>query len=164
RIEAKMGELAAHVPVDLGKRVTQHLSRLTGGLFDRVNLSEGLSVTHVSENGAMSEQWQPRHLSYGERHQAALAVKIAVARALAETSGPVFITPDDSLVTFAPMRRSTTEEHLLDLVSDGKLQAILPTCHTDWAAAWKKRRPDLVNVIELAKCACYYREKGASKS
>src|SRR5262249_19875044 len=70
RIEAKMTELAAHVPVALGNRVTEHLSRLTGGLFDRVNLGRGLSVTHISENGAMSELWEPHHLSYGERHQA----------------------------------------------------------------------------------------------
>src|SRR5262249_43063392 len=31
RIEDKMRHLAAHVPVELGEKVTQHLSRLTGG-------------------------------------------------------------------------------------------------------------------------------------
>jgi hypothetical protein len=156
RIEAKMGSLAAHVPVELGRKVTQQLARLTGGSMGQVVLSPGLAVAHVGENGAV-KAWQPRQLSHGERHQAALAVKIAVARALAETSGPVFIMLDDSLVSFDPARRAATEDFLLDLVKDGKLQVILLTCHTDWAADWKRRRPDEVSCIELLRAAHYYR-------
>jgi len=158
RIEEKMSALAAHVPVELGAKITEHLARLSGGAFGQVRLQEGLAVAHVGENGAQVEPWQPGQLSYGERHQAALAVKIAVARALAETAGPVFIMLDDSLVTFDPQRRAATEIWLLDLVADQKLQVILFTCHTDWAADWKERQPDRVNYIELAKEARYYRD------
>jgi hypothetical protein len=34
-----------------------------------------------------------------------------------------------------------TEQWLLDLVAGEKLQVILFTCHTDWAADWKKWQP-----------------------
>ena len=125
RITEKMDALAAHVPVELGKKVTQHLERLTGGAAGQVVLSQQLAVAHVGGNGVGSNgavtPWYPRQLSYGESHQAALAVKIAVACALAETSGPVFIILDDSLVTFDPRRRAATEDFLLDLVDDHKL-------------------------------------------
>jgi DNA repair exonuclease SbcCD ATPase subunit len=160
RIQEKMQALAGHVPVELGKRVTRHLARLMGGRYHEVFLGQGLAVSHIAENGAL-QPWQLRQLSHGERHQAAVAVKIAVARALAETSGPVFIILDDSLVTFDPQRRAATEELLLDLAADKKLQAILLTCHTDWAAGWKARRPDQVHYIELAKSARYYRDPPA---
>jgi len=129
---------------------------LTGGSLSQAALSQELAISQVGENGA-AKSWRTPQLSHGERHQAALAVKIAVARALAETSGPVFIMLDDSLVAFDPHRRAATEESLLDLVADEKLQVILLTCHTDWAGDWKTRRPDQVNYIELAKAARYYR-------
>jgi DNA repair exonuclease SbcCD ATPase subunit len=157
RIETKMETLAAHVPVDLGNKVTQHLARLTGGVMGRVVLGQELAVTHVGENGA-ARLWQPGQLSHGERHQAALAVKIAVARALAETSGPVFIVLDDSLVSFDPRRRAATENFLLDLVKDGKLQVIVLTCHTDWAGDWSSRSPGQVRYVELTPTLdSYYR-------
>jgi DNA repair exonuclease SbcCD ATPase subunit len=156
RIEEKMSTLAAHVPAELGSKVTEHLAQLTGGAFAQVRLHQGLALSDVGENG--TDPWHPSELSYGERHQAALAIKIAVARALAETTGPVFIMLDDSLVTFDPERRAATEKWLLDLVADEKLQVILFTCHIDWAADWKERRPKLVEYIELAKEARYYRE------
>lgn len=155
RIQEKMATLAAHVPVELGKRVSEHLARLTAGAVGQVMLSQELAVAHVGGNGA-AKPWQPEQLSYGERHQTALAVKIAVARALAETSGPVFIILDDSLVTFDPQRRAATEDFLLDLVSDEKLQIILLTCHTDWAADWRQRRPRQVSYVDLPQCAHYY--------
>jgi uncharacterized protein YhaN len=158
RIEEKMSMLAAHVPIELGNRITEHLSKMTGGAFGQVRLDKDLGVSDVDENGRAAQSWQPHELSFGERHQAALAVKIAVARALAETTGPVFIMLDDSLVTFDPQRRAATENWLLDLVGDEKLQVILFTCHTDWAADWKKRAPEMVRYIELAREASYYRE------
>ncbi len=152
RIEDQIEQLAAHVPVELGQTITRYLSQLTRGGVHQVALSRELAVAHVAENGA-AHAWQPQQLSCGERHQAALAVKIAVARALAESSGPVFIVLDDSLVNFDPVRRAATEEFLLELVADGRLQIILLTCHTDWAADFKQRRPDRLNYIELAQCA-----------
>jgi ABC-type thiamine transport system ATPase subunit len=156
RIEKKMRNLAAHVPVELGKRVTGHLANLTGGAFSQVKLHDGLAVANVGENGAQPEPWQPSQLSFGERHQAALAVKIAVAQALAETSGPIFVMLDDSLVNFDPSRRAAAENWLMKLVAAEKLQVILFTCHTDWAADWKSRCPE-VNYIELGQMTDYYR-------
>jgi ABC-type glutathione transport system ATPase component len=160
RIEEKMLSLAAHVPVDLGRRITEHLEKFSAGTFCRVQMNPDLGLEQVGENGNHAGQWQPGQLSHGQRHQAALAVKIAVARALAETSGPVFVMLDDSLVSFDPTCRSATEKWLLDLVADEKLQVILLTCHNDWAADWKARCPD-INHIELAKEAKYYREPPA---
>jgi uncharacterized protein YhaN len=119
-------------------------------------------VARFGGNGAV-HSLHPGQLSHGERHQSALAVKIAVARALSETTGPVFIILDDSLVTFDPERRGAAEDFLLDLVSDEKLQVILLTCHTDWAADWQRRRPREVNYVELAKCACYYAPRRGSQ-
>jgi DNA repair exonuclease SbcCD ATPase subunit len=162
RIEQKILEMAADVPRELSNRVSEHLARLTRGAYGRVNLTEHLAVSSVREAGIVQEQWQPHELSCGERHQTALSVKIAVARALAETSGPVFIILDDSLVSFDPERRVAAEKCLLDLVGDGKLQVILLTCHTDWATDWKKRQPDEVNYIELASVADYYRPPPAT--
>jgi DNA repair exonuclease SbcCD ATPase subunit len=160
RIEEKMTSMAAHVPVDLGNRITEHLTKLSAGAFHHVQLNAALTVDQVGENGHQGGQWQPGQLSHGQRHQAALAIKIAVARALAETSGPVFIMLDDSLVSFDPHCRAATEKWLLDLVADEKLQIILLTCHSDWAADWQQRCPE-VKVVELAKEAQYYREPPA---
>ncbi|HMF17385.1 MAG TPA: AAA family ATPase [Gemmataceae bacterium] len=160
RIEEKMTSMAAHVPVDLGNRITEHLAKLSAGAFHQVQLNAALAVDQVGENGNHGGQWQPAQLSHGQRHQAALAVKIAVARALAETSGPVFIMLDDSLVSFDPQCRAAAEKWLLDLVADEKLQVILLTCHSDWAADWHQRSPE-VKVIELAKEAQYYRDPPA---
>jgi len=154
-----MTGMAAHVPVGLGKRITEHLEKLSAGAFGQVQLNAKLAVDQVGENGNQG-QWQPGQLSHGQRHQAALAVKIAVARALAETSGPVFIMLDDSLVSFDPQCRAATEKWLLDLVADEKLQVILLTCHSDWAADWHSRSPE-IHVIELVKEANYYRDPPA---
>jgi DNA repair exonuclease SbcCD ATPase subunit len=162
RIADKMATLAAHVPAELSKRVTEHLARLTTRAAGEVVLNSDLAVAHWSSHGS-GTVWQPGQLSYGERHQAALAVKIAVARALAETAGPVFIILDDSLVTFDPQRRSAAEEFLLDLVSDEKLQVILLTCHTDWAADWHRRRPQQVTYHDLAHRVRYYEQPDVAK-
>jgi exonuclease SbcC len=160
RIEEKMLSLAAHVPAALGRRITEHLEKFSAGTFCRVQMKPDLGLDQVGENGNHAGQWQPGQLSHGQRHQAALAVKIAVARALAETSGPVFVMLDDSLVSFDPNCRAATEKWLLDLTADEKLQIILLTCHSDWAADWKARCPD-INHIELAREAKYYRDPPA---
>ncbi len=156
QIESKIVEMTEGVPRDLGEKVTACLARISDGSYVRASLTESLAVSKVHERGQSPEHWEPHELSHGERHQAALALKIAVARAIVETSGPVFIILDDSLVHFDPQRRAATEELLSELVSDGKLQVILLTCHTDWAADWKRRKPDL-SYIELAEVAEYYR-------
>jgi uncharacterized protein YhaN len=156
RIEEKITEMTQSVPREIGTKVSEYLHLLSKGAYGKVHLTESLTLSTVQDNGEAPESWKPYELSHGERHQAALAIKTAVARALAETSGPVFIILDDSLVHFDPTRRVATEELLTDLAKDGNLQVILLTCHTDWAEDWKRRRPDL-NYIELAKVADYYR-------
>jgi DNA repair exonuclease SbcCD ATPase subunit len=161
RIEEQIQQLAAHVPLELGEKITRYLAQLTCGGVHQVALGQDLAVAHVAEGGT-APAWQPWQLSCGERHQAALAVKIAVARAVAESSGPVFIVLDDSLVNFDPARRAATEEFLLDLVADGRLQIVLLTCHTDWAADFKERWPERVNYIELVERAQYYRPPPAA--
>jgi DNA repair exonuclease SbcCD ATPase subunit len=157
RIQAKIDELTEHVPAELGCRVTQHLAHLSGGAFGLANLNRNFSLASVHEDGAARVPWQAKQLSFGQRHQAALAIKIAVARALAEASGPVFILLDDSLVSFDPLRRRAAEDLFLELVADGKLQIIILTCHTDWAEDWQRRQPAKMRYIYLPDAADYYR-------
>ncbi len=156
QIESKIVEMTEGVPRDLGEKVTACLARISDGSYVRASLADSLTLSNVHERGHSPEHWAPHELSHGERHQAALAVKIAVARAIAETGDPVFIILDDCLVDFDPQRRAATELLLTELVSDGKLQVILLTCHTDWAADWKRRKPDLA-YVQLADVAEYYR-------
>jgi DNA repair exonuclease SbcCD ATPase subunit len=157
RIQTKITELTAEVPIELGNRISQHLASLTRGAYGKLMLTEKLAVTTVGEGGDTPEHWEPNQLSHGERHVTALAIKIAVARSLADLTGPIFVILDDSLVTFDPDHLQSTERLLMELIADGKLQVILLTCHTDWAAGWKKRAGDRLQYIELAKIAKYYR-------
>lgn len=156
RLQEHITEMAADVPRELADKITEHLVRLTGGAFKDVRLAEDLSIAGLTSGISHLAAWQPRQLSYGERHQLALAVKIAVARALAEINGPVFLILDDSLVSFDPDRRAQTEALLLDLVADGRLQVILFTCHADWVADWKRRAAGGFVHIELDRTAEYY--------
>jgi energy-coupling factor transporter ATP-binding protein EcfA2 len=157
RIESKINEMTAEVPRELGSKISQHLASLTRGGYEKLMLAEDLTVKSIGENGGTKQHWEPRQLSHGERHVTALAIKIAVARSLADLTGPVFVVLDDSLVTFDPDHRERTEALLMDLVADGKLQVILLTCHTDWAVTWKKRAGDRLQYVELEKIAKYYR-------
>jgi len=157
RIAEKIQEMSESVPRELGSRIGQHLARLTGGAYAQVSLSDSFSVDNVGEGGERPERWQPHQLSAGEQALTALVMKIAVARALAESGNPVFILLDDSLVNLDPQYRAATEALLLDLVADGKLQVILLTCHTDWAADWQTRSGDKLQYIDLARQVEYYR-------
>jgi DNA repair exonuclease SbcCD ATPase subunit len=161
RIAQKISELAAEVPPRLGVRVGEYFSRLTNGFFDQVTLTDQLVVSRLREVGTtpqqQAEHWETQHLSTGERHQAALALKIALARALTESHGPIFVILDDYLVHFDPSRRAATEQLLQDLTRDGLLQVILLTCHTDWAVDWQRRHPQEVEFVDLPSTADYYR-------
>lgn len=157
RIAEKIQEMSESVPRELAARIGQHLARLTGGAYAQVSLDEAFAVAKVAEGGDRPEHWQPHELSAGEQALTALVMKIAVARALAESGNPVFILLDDSLVNLDPQHRAATEALLLDLVADGRLQVILLTCHTDWAMDWQTRCGDKVHYIDLARQAEYYR-------
>ncbi len=157
RVAEKIQEMSESVPRELAARIGQHLARLTGGAYCQVNLSDTFAVDHVGEGGDRPEHWPPHQLSAGEQALTALVMKIAVARALAESGTPVFILLDDSLVNLDPQHRAATESLLADLVADGRLQVILLTCHTDWALDWQSRCGDKVQYIDLARQAEYYR-------
>ena len=157
RIGEKIQEMSEGVPRELALRIGQHLSRLTGGAYAKVSLNEAFCVDRIGEGGDRPEHWQPHELSVGEQALTALVMKIAVARALAESGTPVFILLDDSLVNLDPQHRAATEALLLDHVADGRLQVIFLTCQTDWAHDWQRRQPDRVHYIDLASQAEYYR-------
>lgn len=157
RIDAKIVEMSKNVPRELAAEIGKHLTELTRGAYAKVNLNERLQVASVSEGGQQPVEWEPHKLSAGERALTALTVKVAVARALADLGSPVFVILDDSLVALDPQYRAATEEQLLRLVADGKLQVILITCHTDWVVAWKERYADKVHYIDFAQQAEYYR-------
>ena len=157
RIAETIREMSEGVPKELAARIGRHLARLTGGAYGNVSLNEAFSVDKVCEGGDRPELWQPHELSAGEQALTALVMKIAVARALAESGTPVFVLLDDSLVSLDPQHRAATEALLVDLIADGKLQVILLTCHTDWALDWQRRSADRVHYIDLASQAEYYR-------
>jgi DNA repair exonuclease SbcCD ATPase subunit len=156
QLQSTISEMAADVPQSLAKKISDHLARLTRRAYKEVRLTENLNVERVTDSSPFPVAWKPAQLSNGEQRQLALVVKIAVARALAEINGPVFLILDDSLDSFDPDRRAETEALLLDLVADGKLQVILFTCHSDWAADWKKRVGDRLQHIELNDVAEFY--------
>jgi DNA repair exonuclease SbcCD ATPase subunit len=157
RIAEKIQEMSESVPRELAARIGQHLARLSGGAYAQVSLNEAFAVDKVGEGGERAEHWQPHELSAGEQALTALVMKIAVARALAESGNPVFVLLDDSLVNLDPQHRTATEALLVDLIADGRLQVILLTCHTDWALDWQHRCGDKVHYIDLAGQAEYYR-------
>jgi len=158
RLSDKISEMAANVPREIGERISQHIATLTKGSYSKVGLTDKLDVDSIGEGRESAQQWKPSELSHGERHITALAIKLAVAQALAELSGPVFIILDDSLVALDPGHRTATENLLLELTTYGNLQIILLTCHTDWATDWKSRAGNKINFVELAKIATYYRK------
>jgi energy-coupling factor transporter ATP-binding protein EcfA2 len=80
---------------------------------------------------------------------------------LAESGNPVFVLLDDCLVSLDPQHRAATENLLMDLIADGRLQVILLTCHTDWARDWQKRCGEQVHSSDLASQAEYYRTPSA---
>jgi len=47
------------------------------------------------------------------------------------------------------------------IVADGKLQVLLFTCHSDWAADWKQRAGDAFTHIEMLDIVEYYRPPAA---
>ncbi len=157
RIREKIQEMSESVPRELAARIGANLARLTGGAYAKVSLNEAFAVDRVGEGGDRAEHWQPHQLSAGEQALTALGMKIAVARALAESGNPVFVLLDDSLVSLDPQHREATESLLVDLIADGRLQVILLTCHADWASDWQKRCGEPVHVIDLAAEAEYYR-------
>lgn len=157
RVAEKISEMSANVPQELGERISKHIATLTNGSYSIIGLSDTFGISSIGEGGERSERWQPNELSHGERHVTALALKIAVAQALSELSDPIFIILDDSLVAFDPEHRTTTEKLLVELSSQGKVQIILLTCHTDWAADWKRRAGEKVNLVQLQDVAKYYR-------
>lgn len=159
RLEKTVEEMTAHVPVNLAKQVGYHLSRLTDGGFEQVSLDGNLAVERIGENRGLTQHWLPRQLSAGERNQAALAVKLAVAQALTDTTGgPIFIILDDSFAVLDPQRRRASEDFFLELVSRSKLQIILLTCHEDWARDWARRVGRGVKHYDLPDEAQYYRK------
>jgi uncharacterized protein YhaN len=157
RIGEKIQEMSESVPRELAARIGRDLAQVTRGAYAKVSLNEAFAVERVGEGGDRPEHWQPHQLSAGEQAFTALAVKIAVARALAESGNPVFVLLDDSLVSLDPQHRAATESLLVDRIADGRLQVILLTCHTDWALDWQKRCGEQVHVIDLADQAEYYR-------
>ena len=157
RIGEKIQEMSEGVPRELAARIGRNLSQLTGGVYAKVSLNEAFSIDKIGEGGERPEHWQPHELSVGEQALTALVMKIAVARALAESGTPVFVLLDDSLVNLDPQYRTATESLLLDLIADGRLQVILLTCHTDWAEDWQRRCPEQVQYVDLASRAKYYR-------
>lgn len=97
--------------------------------------------------------WRGHH----ERHQLALAVKFAVAKAIAETAGSVFVILDDSFACFDGARVRAAEAFLEEAVADDRVQIIFMTCHLEWARAWAARAGPELHYIDLETAAQYYR-------
>lgn len=116
-LEAAMQELQRRFAPRIARRAGQFLSRLTGGAYDRISISEDLTVQAArdGETTLRTAQWR----SEGTGDQMYLALRLAVWEVLAPES-PMIL--DDALIRFDQDRM----ERAMDLLGElGKQRQIL---------------------------------------
>ncbi len=122
-LEAAMQELQRRFAPRITRRAGQHLSRLTGGLYNRISIGEDLTIQAARGNevALRSAQWR----SEGTGDQMYLALRLAVWEVLAPKS-PLIL--DDALIRFDQARL----EKALELLSElgNKQQILLFSCQS----------------------------------
>ena len=108
-LDAALRELQRRFAPDITARAGQNLSRLTGGVYDRITIAEDLSIqaARAEEHTLRSALWR----SEGTGDQMYLALRLAVWAVLAPGC-PIIL--DDALVRFDQTRM----ERALDLLTD----------------------------------------------
>ena len=130
-LETALQELQRRFAPDITRRAEYYLSRLTGGVYDRITIDDDLTVlaARSSESTLRTAAWR----SEGTGDQIYLALRLAVWEVLSPGS-PLIL--DDALVRFDQLRMEKAME-LLEELSE-KRQIILFSCQ-DRERTWMER-------------------------
>jgi uncharacterized protein YhaN len=130
-LETALQELQRRFAPDITRRAEYYLSRLTGGIYDRILIDDELNVlaARSSESTLRTAAWR----SEGTGDQIYLALRLAVWEVLSPDS-PLIL--DDALVRFDQLRMERTMELLKEL-SENR-QILLFSCQ-DREKLWLER-------------------------
>ena len=109
-LDAALRELQRRFAPDITARAGKHLSRLTGGVYDRITIAEDLSIqaARAEENTLRSALWR----SEGTGDQMYLSLRLAVWEVLAPEC-PIIL--DDALIRFDQTRMERAVDLLANL-------------------------------------------------
>ena len=109
-LETALQELQRRFAPDISRRAEYYLSRLTGGIYDRILIDDDLNVlaARSSESTLRTAAWR----SEGTGDQSNLALRRAVCEGLSPDS-PLIL--DDALVRFDQGRMEKAMELLIEL-------------------------------------------------
>lgn len=130
-LETALQELQRRFAPDITRRAEYYLSRLTGGVYDRITIDDDLTVlaARSSESTLRTAAWR----SEGTGDQIYLALRLAVWEVLSPGS-PLIL--DDALVRFDQLRMERAMELLEELSRER--QILLFSCQ-DRERAWMER-------------------------
>ena len=130
-LETALQELQRRFAPDITRRAEYYLSRLTGGVYDRITIDDDLTVlaARSSESTLRTAAWR----SEGTGDQIYLALRLAVWEVLSPGS-PLIL--DDALVRFDQIRMERAMELLMELSKER--QILLFSCQ-DRERAWMER-------------------------
>ena len=115
-LDAALRELQRRFAPDITARAEKHLSRLTGGVYDRITIAEDLSIqaARTEENTLRSALWR----SEGTGDQMYLSLRLAVWEVLAPEC-PIIL--DDALIRFDQTRMERAVDLLRDLSKERQI-------------------------------------------
>ena len=115
-LDAALRELQRRFAPDITARAGKHLSRLTGGVYDRITIAEDLSIqaARAEENTLRSALWR----SEGTGDQMYLSLRLAVWEVLAPEC-PIIL--DDALIRFDQTRMERAVDLLTDLARERQI-------------------------------------------
>lgn len=115
-LDAALRELQRRFAPDITARAGSHLSRLTGGAYDRFTIAEDLAIqaARTDENTLRSALWR----SEGTGDQMYLALRLAVWEVLA-ADRPIIL--DDALIRFDQTRMERAVDLLRDLSKERQI-------------------------------------------
>ena len=115
-LDAALRELQRRFAPDITARAGKHLSRLTGGVYDRITIAEDLSIqaARTEENTLRSALWR----SEGTGDQMYLSLRLAVWEVLAPEC-PIIL--DDALIRFDQTRMERAVDLLCDLAENRQI-------------------------------------------
>ena len=130
-LETALQELQRRFAPDITRRAEYYLSRLTGGVYDRITIDDDLTVlaARSSESTLRTAAWR----SEGTGDQIYLALRLAVWEVLSPGS-PLIL--DDALVRFDQLRMERAMELLEELSRER--QILLFSCQ-DRERTWMER-------------------------
>ena len=130
-LETALQELQRRFAPDITRRAEYYLSRLTGGVYDRITIDDDLTVlaARSSESTLRTAAWR----SEGTGDQIYLALRLAVWEVLSPGS-PLIL--DDALVRFDQLRMERAMELLEEL--SRQRQILLFSCQ-DRERTWMER-------------------------